>query len=114
MLGDERDTAFKRIVKEGDHGEQRWLLMAATHCIGKEVGSLAGVTLLLAHAFEADADEPAWMAYYYKASLSGELLGTIYGIHGDGQPQFMNIGVNDDKVQEEWEAEKRYWLSRLP
>jgi hypothetical protein len=114
MLGYDRDTAFKRVVRQGDTGELRWLFMPATHCTGKELVGHSATTLLLMHAFEYETDDFGWTAYYFKAPLSGELAGFIYGIYGAGRPQFMNIGGNDDQVQAAWESEKRFWLSHLP
>jgi len=114
MLGYERDTAFKRVVKQGDAGEPRWLFLPAAHCSGRELVGPSETTLLLMHAFEYEADDFAWTAYYFKAPLSGELVELIYGIHGAGRPQFMNIGGNDDQIQATWEREKAFWLSHLP
>ncbi len=112
MLGYEDHTALKRITTIGEQGEFRWLFMPAIHCTGKEFVSHSAVTLVIVHT--CDIDDSAWTAYYYKTSLSGELVAAIYGIHGGGRPQFMNIGVDDDTVQDEWEGEKTFWLPRVP
>jgi hypothetical protein len=114
MLGYGRDMAFRRVVKHGAHGEPRWLFLPSMHCTGRELVGHSAPTLLFMHAFEYGTDDYAWTAYYFKAPLSGELTDFIYGIHGFGQPHFMNIGGNDDQIQAAWEGEKAFWLSHRP
>jgi len=112
MLGYEDPTALKRITTIGEQGEFRWLFVPAIHCTGTEFVGHPAVTLVIVHTY--DIDDFAWTATYYKTSLSGELVATIYGIYDEGRPQFMNIGVDDDTVQGEWEGEKTFWLRRVP
>ena len=88
--------------------------MPASYCTGKEFVAHSAITLLLMRTLDADSDEPAWTAYYYKTSLSGELVGTVFAVYGAGQPQFMSVGGNDDRIQGEWENEKKFWLSDRP